>query len=203
MRTLIIFVCLLTLLGVCHLSGQNLSGGIVLGFNTSQVDGDSDGGFRQIGPAVGAYVSYPLSDRMHLQPEILFEQLGSVSKGRFFAIRTSHISVPILLTFPLELDLGDRGQEIELQVGPVVGILLGAKDAVSGTDYSAVYRNPDFRMVAGAGFGLSDRWQALLRYGYSLISFLPGGTTNSFIRPGAAGLYHHYVHLSFRYRLGA
>lgn len=181
--------------------GQNLDGGIVFGFNASQVDGDADGGFRQVGPVLGGYVSYPISSRMDLQAELIFEQLGSVSKGRFFAIRTSHISLPLLLTYPLEIDLGEEKRQLAFQAGPVIGTLLGAKDGVSGTDFSTVYRNFDLRVLAGAGYQFKNRWNVFLRYGYSIISFLKGGNTPTYLRPGAPGLYHKYVQFSLQYDL--
>ncbi|MEM7368966.1 MAG: porin family protein [Bacteroidota bacterium] len=195
-------ISLCCLLGVAgSLMSQNLSGGLILGFNTSQVDGDADGGFRQIGPVLGGFVNYPLTQKMDLQTELIFEQLGSVSKGRFFAIRTSHISVPILATFPLDIDLGDEKRRLAFQAGPVIGILLGAKDGVSGTDFSTVYRQTDLRVQAGAGYHVSNRWELVLRYGYSVYSFLKGGANPTYLRPGAPGLYHHYVQFSFRYGL--
>ena len=199
-RPIFLFAAFLFLINLSW--SQNLSGGIIFGLNASQVDGDSDGGFRQVGPVLGGYVSYPLSDKLQLQPEIIFEQLGSVSKGRFFAIRTSHISVPVLLSYPIEIELEDGNRQLELQAGPVIGILLGAKDGVSGEDFSTTYRSTDIRAVAGGTYQIAERWKLSLRYGYSVISFLKTGTNPNILRPGAPGLYHHYVQLSFRYGLG-
>lgn len=200
MKHLLLWVILLSSLSL--LSAQNLSGGLVLGFNASQVDGDNDGGFRQIGPSVGGFVQYGLGDRLVLQPEIVFEQLGSVAKGGGFGIRTTHISVPILLSTEIPIDFGDGDREVIVQAGPVIGILLGAKDIFTGVDFSPAYRNSDLRAVAGIGLGFSERWSVVGRYGYSIISFLGAGSRPAYLRTGAPGLFHHYVNFSLRYHLG-
>ena len=172
------------LLALLPVVGQNFSGGLVLGFNASQVDGDNDGGFRQIGPSVGGFVQYELGDKLLLQPEIVFEQLGSVAKGGGFGIRTTHISIPIMLSTEIPIDFGDGDRNITLQAGPVKGNLLGAKDNFRGTDNSDTYRKPDLRAAAGASWQFSDRWALVGRYGYSVISFLDGGSRPAYLRTG-------------------
>lgn len=184
------------------LMAQNFGGGAILGANFSQIDGDTDAGFRQVGLSVGGFVRYDLNDRFFLQPEIKYEQLGSRQRQGFFVIRSHHISIPILLTTNLGIDLGEGNQEIQLEAGPVVGILLGASERISGNDQSTIFRNPDFRAVAGGTYRFSERWSFSLRYGYSIFSFLRRNPPNTFpLDASRGGLFHNYVALSFRYHL--
>lgn len=182
-------------------AAQNLGGGLALGFNASQVDGDAVGGFRQIGFSLGGFVTYPLNDQLHLQPEIIFDQLGSRDRNGFFSLRTTHISVPLLLAYDLPLDLGDGEQRIMLEAGPVVGILLAARDQNTGADYTNTYTNPDFRAVIGGEYRFTDRWAFHMRWGYSIVSFLRSGPRPIYLSINAPGLYHHYVQFSMRYYL--
>lgn len=184
------------------LPAQNLGGGLILGFNASQVDGDAVGGFRQFGLSGGAFVTYELGDQLHLQPEILYDQLGSRDRGGFFSLRTTHISVPVLLAYTLPMDLGSGAQDITLEAGPVIGILLVARDNNSGADYTNTYTNPDFRAVVGGEYRFSDRWAFHMRWGYSIVSFLRSGPRPIYLSINAPGLYHHYVQFSMRYYLG-
>lgn len=181
---------------------QNLGGGISLGANFSQIDGDTDGGFRQVGLSAGGFVRYQLNDKFFLQPEIVYDQLGSRQRQGFFVIRSHHISIPLLLTTNLGLELDDGEQEIQLEAGPVIGILLSASERLSGEDQTVIFRNPDFRAVVGGSYRFSDRWSFNLRYGYSIVSFLRRNPPGTFpLDPTRGGLFHHYVSASLRLHL--
>ena len=79
MKKLILSICFLFIL--CSLSAQNLGGGLHIGLNGTQVDGDNSAGFNRAGLVVGGFVSYAVSDNFELQPELQFEQLGSANDG--------------------------------------------------------------------------------------------------------------------------
>ena len=101
-------ILLILLLSPLVAVSQNFGGGGILGANFSQIDGDTDAGFRQVGLYAGGYVRYELNKRFFLQPEITYEQLGSRQRQGFFAIRSHHISIPLLITTNLGIDLGDE-----------------------------------------------------------------------------------------------
>lgn len=181
---------------------QNLGGGIALGANFSQIDGDTDAGFRQVGLSAGGFVRYQLNDKFFLQPEIIYDQLGSRQRQGFFVIRSHHISLPLLVTTNLGLELSEGRRAIQLEAGPVIGILLGASERLSGEDQTRIYRNPDLRIVGGGSYRFSERWSINLRYGYSIISFLrPNPASNFPLDPNRRGLYHQYVNFSLRLHL--
>lgn len=200
MRTIFIFSLLALFVASNTLVAQNLSGGIALGANASQVDGDLVSGYSKVGLSLGGFVTYEFNDRLALQPEILFEQLGSATQGVGLLLNTNHISVPILLQATIPVDLGGGAQNVQLQAGPVIGVLLSARD--QNRDLTASLSRTDLRAVAGVGYRFTDRWSLLVRWGYSVLSFVPtNATLSQIIAPGRAGLFHHYFNLSLRLHL--
>ncbi len=183
-------------------SAQYFSGGLVLGVNASQVDGDLVAGFNKAGLSAGGFLSYPLNDRIGLQGELLFEELGSAFElGRI--VRTRHISLPLVLTVNLPVDLGGGSQEIQFHGGLTGGLLLRADDF--NGEITPLLNRMDLRAVGGLAYRFSGRIALMLRYGYSVTTFVPVesaiGPVQSIIAPGRTGLFHHYVNFSLRYYL--
>ena len=56
---------------------QSFSGGVILAANFSQIDGDNVNGYHQPGLAFGTFVNYAFTDKVSLQPEFHFRQIGS------------------------------------------------------------------------------------------------------------------------------
>ena len=52
---------------------QGFGGGLHVGLNASQIDGDAVSGFNKAGLSIGAFVNYEIGDNIFLQPELLFE----------------------------------------------------------------------------------------------------------------------------------
>lgn len=180
------------------LSAQNFGGGISVGMNASQIDGDAVNGFNQPGLSLGAFVNYEVGDNIYLQSELLFEQLGSSFQGIVFA-RTSHLSLPILLKINLPIELGSGSQAIQLHAGPVIGLLVRARNDAGG-DLSPNLKSYDTRIVGGLSYRLGPGFSFMLRYGYSLGSFIKTNAPASLnlLAPGKTGLAHNYVNLALR-----
>lgn len=178
---------------------QNLGGGLLLGLNASQVDGDEFVGFNKAGLQVGGFVYYQFSEALKLQPEIVFEQLGSGTE-QFLIVNMNYISLPVLLNLRVPVSIGSTEHQIEVHAGPAVGILLSARNDF-GQDITDAFDGTDFRAVAGIAYRLGDLSLAI-RYGYSLASFLPGqGRGSPILRQGAVGAFHNYVSFSLRWHL--
>ncbi|MDX1906333.1 MAG: outer membrane beta-barrel protein [Bacteroidia bacterium] len=175
------------------LAAQQFGGGLTGGLVVSQVDGDGVGGFRKAGFSLGGFATYPLSDKLTLQPEIRVEQLGS-STPQFLVLRTTHVSVPMLVSFRLPILLGETEYPLDIQAGPVVGVLLGARDFI-GNDLSTSLRRTDLRVQAGFAAHLSERVSLGVRYGYSAYSFVPvrSGLPPIWQVTGQVGAYHNYI----------
>lgn len=184
------------------LSAQNLGGGLILGANISQVDGDSNGGFNKIGAVVGGFARYQLIAGLYLQPEIMFEMLGSANKFGLI-VDTRHVSIPILLNAAIPISLGATEEPLQFHAGLIVGVLLSAED-INDIDVSGVLDKADYRVAGGVEFKFSPRWGLNLRYGYSLASFLKDDGPSlgvNLLAPGQVGLAHHYISATLRWHL--
>ncbi|MEL6255298.1 MAG: porin family protein [Bacteroidota bacterium] len=193
---------LFTTIILCFLSIQSFSqgfgGGVHVGLNASQVDGDAVSGFNKAGLSLGAFVNYEIGDNIFIQPELLFEQLGSASQGITF-VQTSHVSLPIVFKITIPVQMGNTTQAIQLHAGPAIGLLIGAKNDV-GNDLSNLLKNFDTRIVGGLSYRLAPGFSFMLRYGYSLGSFIEttAPTAANLLAPGKTGLAHNYVNLGLR-----
>ena len=84
---------------------QRFKGGIVGGFNFSQIDGDNMVGYNRFGLNGGGYVATVLSDRWLISTELLFSQRGSrlsstePINGIFDRIKLDFLEVPVLINF--------------------------------------------------------------------------------------------------------
>jgi hypothetical protein len=188
------------LLSLATLPAQNLGGGLALGFNLSQIDGDNEGGYRKFGASLGGYVSFRLSDHLVIQPEILWDQLGSVSREGFFNNRFNYFTFPILVNFSLPITLGDKVRDLQFQLGPAPAYLIGARDNLrtsSNNDISSDQNAIDFRLTGGLVLEVSDLISIAVRAGNSLLAFSEGSN----IRFPQGGPRHRYVQTSLRIRL--
>ena len=95
----------LLLLALSDVQAQRFEGGLVGGFNLSQIDGDKLAGFNKIGVTAGGKVGAILSDRWQLSLEMLCSEQGA-SRTRsddpssaFDKIRLNFVEVPVMINF--------------------------------------------------------------------------------------------------------
>lgn len=178
------------------LTAQNFGGGLLVGFNASQIDGDNFSGFNKAGLSIGGFVDYELTKNVLFQPEIQFDQLGSANMSEPLA-KMGYITVPLMLNVTLPISIGNSTQEIQFHAGPAVGLLLYGRDGLN-IDISDGLKQYDVRALAGAAY-LMNRVSFAIRYGYSMLSLAKGGRS-SFLFP-LGGPYHNYVNFSLRFHL--
>ena len=189
---ILVLVCSIFLFSL-HSYSQNFEGGLSIGMNASQVDGDFSSGFNQIGVRAGAFAVYPFSDRFSLKGLLLFEQLGSADNDRGgLIVRTNYFSFPILGQFYLPIYLGGENKDLKVQLGPCIGALLSAKDQTG--EFTGL-NTFDLRLMAGMEFPLGKNGLSLL-YGYSMNSLAGSTAGNPILQPNARGLFHNQVALS-------
>ncbi|MEM6764636.1 MAG: outer membrane beta-barrel protein [Bacteroidota bacterium] len=192
MKNLPILLILISVL-VTTTHAQNLGGGLHIGLNASQVDGDNSGGFQRAGLIVGGFVSYALSENFEIQPELQFEQLGSANDGGLI-VKMNYISLPLMANVYVPIELFGKTQDFQFNVGPVIGLLLKAEDLGGEITF---LDNVDYRAMAGITFR-SGNTAVSMRYGYSLTSFAGSTQGFPFLSPGARGVFHNYVSFTLR-----
>ena len=89
---------------------QNFSGGVLLGFNASQVSGDNYGGYNKAGISGGFFVNKALTEKSELEMRITYSAKGSrdvpnPDKGKYTAyyMRLNYIEVPILYKYKYKM----------------------------------------------------------------------------------------------------
>ena len=183
--------------------GQYWGGGIIVGFSASQIDGDSYGGYKKLGPLLGGFARYEFDEKFSLQPEIVFNQRGAreVTDATFYHVRINYIDVPVLLNYRA---WSNGNQSLQLQAGPQFGVLLGATGAVGDrdnkVDISSFYHRFDLNGVAGLDFYVTPNISVNGRFGYSIIR-----TNKNLTGSGNFGFrsrqVHKFVQFSLRYDL--
>ncbi|MCB9299309.1 MAG: PorT family protein [Lewinellaceae bacterium] len=111
MKKIQLFLAVLFLLFTVSLSAQTtgperrFEGGLVAGFNMSQIDGDLLHGFHKLGFNAGGRVNALLNERWRIGLELLFSQQGaSRSKldnpaSQYDKIRLNFVEAPVLVHF--------------------------------------------------------------------------------------------------------
>lgn len=194
-------VCLFLLLLSQFALGQNFRGGLTSGLIASTINGDNSGGFRQAGLMAGGYVQYPLNEFIDLQPEILFEALGSRNDFGTEGLRTNYISFPVLLHADLNLNINESEIRLALEGGPSVGYLLGATDQLSRRNVTSTYERLDYKFVGGVVWRINDKLHFTTRSSASLISFLVQGNRRSNCFTGFPRFCHYYFTFGLRYQI--
>lgn len=183
--------------GISLVSAQGLEGGLYLGGLATQVDGDYSAGFNKAGMAFGGFVQFPFDDTWSLQVELGYEQLGSAREG-ILILRNHQLSLPWLLRYDLPIQLSDGEHHIGLMAGLVPGYLFSARSEF-GTVTNLLDRY-DLRGLTGIEYKFSDKISLVMRYGYSVLSFLNTNAplANNLLGPGRVGLAHNYIQFNLR-----
>ena len=119
------FVLAIGLLIPASAQAQGVGGGLVGGVVTSQIDGDTWGGFNKWGYMVGGFAYYDFNEHLALQIEILQSRRGSREvQTDFGQVTLSYIDVPVLFQYKRELS---KGRTAIAEGGLSANLLLAAK----------------------------------------------------------------------------
>jgi hypothetical protein len=104
-KRLLPLLVILLLLGARHAHAQRILGGISLGVNLTQVDGDQFYGFHKYGLNFGPMVIVPFGKKKSwsVSMELLYSQKGSYHKGStdstYYRLNLDYIDVPVMVHF--------------------------------------------------------------------------------------------------------
>lgn len=131
--------------------------GVKAGADINKIDGKSFKEEFSFGYQVGGFAQVKLSNRLTLQPEVLFSQVNIDTTNKLndiyqfeniSEVQLSYLKIPILLNYNV-------GKLVSLQVGPQFGILIDKNLNLFNNGKSA-FKSGDFSMLAGVQLNLSN-----------------------------------------------
>lgn len=157
---------------------------LILGFNTTQIDGDGLSGFHKFGAAAGAGAYIRLPKNLMLNFEILYSQKGSRSSkteaaqlGGDYKLILDYIDIPISLNYN-DKDIVIGG------LGVVVNNRIRYEETYGGVAYDTGYKRLGAEFLATLTFLIKRKYGINVRYTYSLNKInnadtpVPGGRGN-------------------------
>lgn len=151
---------------------QFVKGGIISGFNLTQVDGDEYAGYKKFGLHLGGTAIIPLKHNFSLGLELLYNEKGSYERsfGSYdsleYTLRLNYAEVPIIIRY-IDKDMAGLG------LGFSYGRLVNAKEWQNG-DFSkwntntGPYKTEDYSVIVEAFFKIYGGLKANIRYSYSM-----------------------------------
>jgi len=166
-----VILCLVILLPLTALS-QKFNGGVLAGFNVSQVDGDTWEGYHKVGYQAGAYVYLRVSPHSSFQMEMEYFQKGSrkvsdPEKGDMtdYLLRIHYLEIPVLYQFTF-------AKRVQAEIGPAVDVLLGSLEETNGQPVENLVplRTVTLAGILGMACYITPHLKAGARFNYSLLS---------------------------------
>ena len=166
------FLILLMII-VSGIKAQRFEGGLLGGFNATQVDGDLYRGFHKPGLIAGAFVQTDVAPAVFAGFELKYSQKGSRNKIdpkktdiEKYIMRLGYIELPVYFGFRAN----DRGSIIG---GISTGYLIHAgewrdNDPLPEEDIHA-FKNIDLQPFLGFQFDMLDNLSLDLRFAYSVL----------------------------------
>jgi hypothetical protein len=167
-RTTILFIFFLVIV-TYSLKAQRFNGGIMIGGDVSQVDGDTYSGYTKFGYLGGAYVSLQISPHSSFQMELEYIQKGSRNDTTAIGItsyllRIHYIEIPVLYQYTFK-------KRFYFEAGPTLDIYIGSLEMKDGLQVNGVpFRPVCFSGIFGFGAYITKHLKLNLRANYSLNS---------------------------------
>lgn len=163
-------------------NAQDVKFGLKGGLNLSNWTGDTEGVDlkARVGFSAGAFTLIKLSEKVSLQPEVVYSTQGS-KIDNFTAnvggtdytgdinLNLSYINVPVMFKYYV-------AEKFNLEVGPQIGFLTSAKAVTKLNGYNQTdtqdvkdnFETVDFGVNFGAGFDFDAHFSAGIRYNAGL-----------------------------------
>lgn len=152
-------------------NAQDVKYGVKLGINNPSISGirGEVGHVFKLGINLGGFAEFAVSDKLFVQPELLFSTQGANSKATGLTadsqLNLNYLNIPVMVKYYV-ID------KLSLEAGPQIGFLVSAKenDTDPYTHKSVIldvkneYKSLDFGFNLGAGYDFSSNISAGLRY---------------------------------------
>jgi hypothetical protein len=150
---------------------QRFNGGALLGFNASQVEGDTYKGYHKPGLVAGFYVETDIAPAIFAAMEIKYSQKGARKKVTTndptqYIMRLNYIDLPLYMAFR-------TSQNSAIIAGLSTGFLISAKEIneygeLPQEDQNA-FNTIDLEPLVGFQFDFMENLKADLRFSMSVI----------------------------------
>jgi len=172
---------IVSLFFVCSSSAQKIKGGVMLGFTTSQIDRDTQKGYKKMGGFAGVFVKTKFTKIIGAKIEMNYNAKGAVktiNKIEEFKTHLNYIEMPILLSTDVFKKL-----EIDIGISPAYLIsskLYDAGNEVPETNYNL--HNYDLAGLFSIFYSFSNKFALNVRFYYSIIPIndTPGWLNSNF-----------------------
>jgi hypothetical protein len=144
---------------------QKFNGGYLIGFTTSQINGDGIGGFYKYGPTAGFFVNRDFSNKIDGIFEIRYTGKGSGDGIGNFKINLGYVELPFLLRYNTSYKLG-----LKIGIAPAVKVFERTIDAYQYKAHSNDFSIVELPLHMGLDYPLTKKLNFDLRYSYSSIS---------------------------------
>jgi hypothetical protein len=150
---------------------QRFDGGALLGFNASQVEGDTYKGYNKPGLVAGFYVETDIAPAIFAAMEIKYSQKGARKKVTTkdptkYIMRLNYIDLPVYMAFRTS----DKSAII---AGVSTGFLISAKEIDEYGEFPTEDQNDfntiDLEPLLGFQFDFLDNLKADLRFSFSVL----------------------------------
>jgi hypothetical protein len=177
------------------LFAQRFNGGMVVGMNVSQIDGDAWAGYNKAGLVAGAYIFTKFNNNWGSQLEIVYSSKGSaqtINNPSNRKIRLQYIELPILATY-------DFSEKFQAHAGASIGYMFSAAQN-DGYGYEEFEQFDKFGVEAciGIKYNIFDNLGASFRFSYSVVPIYAqySGAT------GEYAMYNNVLTFSIYFRIG-
>ncbi len=150
-------------------NGRLFQGGVVLGFNTTQLDGDNFRGYDKLGMHGGIKVKYllPNNNKMALHLEMLYSMRGSSenlirnsTNNTQARLKLDYIEIPLLFSY--------KEWKIDFHAGLSFGRLIRANTNDFTFYVPEDFNKNDFSILLGATYLFNKNWGGTIRFSRSV-----------------------------------
>jgi opacity protein-like surface antigen len=155
-------------------------GGVVLGINPSQIDGDNYAGYHKAGLNTGLAAYIKMSSKVVASVELLYSQKGARNVEMYnspavgsvpimYSAKLNYAEIPVMVHYSV-------AERLYLGVGASYSRLISDKEFMdsytSGTTNTLenTYRKQDYNYLVAVSYQLYNNFFARARYQYSMIS---------------------------------
>lgn len=164
---------------------QIIQPAIILGFNSTQIDGDNLSGFRKFGANGGAGAFIMLPKNFSVNFEILYSMKGSKSSnseaaryGGDYKLILDYIDIPIGFNYH------DKERAI-FGMGVVLNNLVRYQETFGATKLDSDYKRFGVEVMANLSFVIKRHYGINFRYQYSITQINNGATATNPFQEGA------------------